>query len=172
MCWLRSSRCQTAKRCVTSWLTFTPLCAMDQHRPLLSAVRSAVRSSKALVPTTGVDSAFTALECSSRAAHLGGVLASARCVCVLMAAVALTDGVPGTAESWADLLSGCRRHGTVGDGNRMVRLQWSAIRRTGRDAGSALGDRGGPARRPGHRRAEAPRPDRRLPRCAGRRGRR
>ena len=101
----------------------------DGSAPSL-AFRSAIRSasSKALVPTTGVDSAFTALECSSRAAHLGGVLASARCVCVLMAAVALTDGVPGTAESWADLLSGCRRHGTVGDGNRMVRLQWSPTR--------------------------------------------
>jgi len=48
-------------------------------------------------------------------------------VCVLMAAVALTDGVQGTAESWADLLSGCRRHGTAG-GNRMLRLQWSPIR--------------------------------------------
>jgi len=46
---------------------------------------------------------------------------------VLMAAVALTDGVQGTAESWADLLSGCRRHGTAG-GNRMLRLQWSPIR--------------------------------------------
>jgi len=40
-------------------------------------------------------------------------------------------------------------------GIAMVRLQWSPIRRTGRNAGSALGDRGGPARQPGRRQAEA-----------------